>query len=309
MIRIGFYGSDADIDLWRAALETRLPPFEIARLLDDAGQQCDVALVWAPPPGALTACANLRGIIMQGQGVDHMMRDETVPRSVPLVRLVDPDMSNALSHWTILCALDFWRDAGHYRAAQADRRWDPSQQRPASGGKVGILGVGAIGSVIARRFAALGFAVRGFARTERHIEGVEMFAGNDQLAAFADGLDIAVSVLPLTPDTTGIINADFLARMSAGAFVINGGRGPQIVDDDLLAALDSGHIGGAALDVFAVEPLPQDHRYWTHRSVLVWPHVAAQTNADTAADQVAAAIISMMDGQVPANMVDWSRGY
>jgi glyoxylate/hydroxypyruvate reductase A len=257
----------------------------------------------------LTACANLRGIIMQGQGVDHMMRDDTVPRSVPLVRLVDPDMSNALSHWTILCALDFWRDAGHYRAAQADRRWDPRQQRPASGGKVGILGVGAIGSVIARRFAALGFAVRGFARTERHIEGVEMFAGNDQLAAFADGLDIAVSVLPLTPDTTGIINADFLARMSAGAFVINGGRGPQIVDDDLLAALDSGHIGGAALDVFAVEPLPQDHRYWTHRSVRVWPHVAAQTNADTAADQVAAAIISMMDGQVPANMVDWSRGY
>ena len=309
MIRIGFYGSDADIDLWRAALETRLPPLEIARLLDDAGQQCDVALVWAPPPGALTACANLRGIIMQGQGVDHMMRDDTVPRSVPLVRLVDPDMSNALSHWTILCALDFWRDAGHYRAAQADRRWDPRQQRPASGGKIGILGVGAIGSVIARRFAALGFAVRGFARTERHIEGVEMFAGNDQLAAFADGLDIAVSVLPLTPDTTGIINADFLARMSAGAFVINGGRGPQIVDDDLLAALDSGHIGGAALDVFAVEPLPQDHRYWTHRSVLVWPHVAAQTNADTAADQVAAAIISMMDGQVPANMVDWSRGY
>ena len=309
MIRIGFYGSDADIDLWWAALETRLPPFEIARLLDDAGQQCDVALVWGPPPGALTACANLRGIIMQGQGVDHMMRDETVPRSVPLVRLVDPDMSNALSHWTILCALDFWRDAGHYRAAQADRRWDPRQQRPASGGKVGILGVGAIGSVIARRFAALGFAVRGFARTERHIEGVEMFAGNDQLAAFADGLDIAVSVLPLTPDTTGIINADFLARMSAGAFVINGGRGPQIVDDDLLAALDSGHIGGAALDVFAVEPLPQDHRYWTHRSVRVWPHVAAQTNADTAADQVAAAIISMMDGQVPANMVDWSRGY
>ena len=131
----------------------------------------------------------------------------------------------------------------------------------------------------------------------------------DQLAAFADGLDIAVSVLPLTPDTTGIINADFLARMSAGAFVINGGRGPQIVDDDLLAALNSGHIGGAALDVFAVEPLPQDHSYWTHRSVRVWPHVAAQTNADTAADQVAAAIISMMDGQVPANMVDWSRGY
>ena len=309
MIRIGFYGSDADIDLWRAALETRLPPFEIARLLDDAGQQCDVALVWAPPPGALTACANLRGIIMQGQGVDHMMRDETVPRSVPLVRLVDPDMSNALSHWAILCALDFWRDADHYRTAQADRRWDPRPQRPATGGQVGILGTGAIGSVIARRFAALGFSVRGFARSERHIEGVEMFAGGDQLAAFADGLDIVVSVLPLTPDTTGIINADFLARMSAGAFVINGGRGPQLVEDDLLDAIDRGQIAGAALDVFATEPLPANHPFWAHPAITVWPHVAAQTNPNTAAQQVAAAITAIMDGSEPENRVDWQRGY
>ena len=239
-----------------------------------------------------------KGIILQGQGVDHMMRDETVPRDIPLVRLVDPDMSDALSHWAILNALDFWRDGAHYRAAQALREWQPRAQRPATGARIGIMGIGAIGSVIATRFAALGFSVRGFARTERQLDGVEVFAGQDRLMAFADGLDIVVSVMPLTPDTTGIINADFIRRLNPGAFIINGGRGPQIDDDDLLAALDSGQVGGAALDVFDVEPLPQEHPYWTHPNVRVWPHVAAQTNADTAAEQVSAAINTDHGGKI-----------
>ena len=309
MIRIGFYGTASDIPDWEASLAGRLPAFEIVELMSDEGATSDVALVWAPPANAFTRCPNLRGIIMQGQGVDHMMRDRTVPRGIPLVRLVDPDMANALSHWAILNALDFWRDGALYRDQQVRRVWKSVPQRPATGAKIGILGVGAIGSVIARRFAALGFEVRGYARTERSIDGVDCFAGPEQLAAFAKGLDIVVSVLPLTPDTTGIMNAAFFADLADGAFVINGGRGPQVNDTDLLAALESGKIGGAALDVFAVEPLPQDHAFWTHPKVRVWPHVAAQTNATSAADQVAAAITAMMDGTEPANRVDWSRGY
>jgi glyoxylate/hydroxypyruvate reductase A len=246
---------------------------------------------------------------MQGQGVDHMMRDSTVPRDIPLVRLIDPDMANALSHWAILNALDFWRDGAAYRAQEAARDWRSLPQRPATGGRVGILGVGAIGTVIARRFAALGFSVRGFARSPKQIDGVDIFVGMDQLANFANDLDIVVSVLPLTPQTTGIMNADFFDRLAPGAFIINGGRGPQVDDDDLLAALDSGRLGGAALDVFAVEPLPDEHPFWTHSKVRVWPHVAAQTNATSAADQVAQAIQRMMAGEEPANRVDWARGY
>ena len=309
MIRIGFYGINGDIAGWETALATRLPDFEINELLSDAGAASDVALVWAPPPHAFANCANLRGIIMQGQGVDHMMRDGSVPRDIPLVRLVDPDMANALSHWAILNALDFWRDGASYRSQQLERRWRSLPQRPATGARVGVLGVGAIGTMIARRFAALGFAVRGFARSPKDIDGVEIFVGMDQLADFADGLDIVVSVLPLTPQTTGIMNAAFFDRLAPGAFIINGGRGPQVADDDLLAALDSGRLGGAALDVFAVEPLPEEHRFWTHPKVRVWPHVAAQTNAVSAADQVARAILRMMAGEEPANRVDWARGY
>ena len=309
MIRIGFYGNASDIADWEASLATRLPDFEIHELLSEAGAASDVALVWAPPPHAFAKCAGLRGIIMQGQGVDHMMRDSTVPRNIPLVRLIDPDMASALSHWAILNALDFWRDGAAYRAQQVARHWHSLPQRPAAGARVGILGVGAIGTVIARRFAALGFTVRGFANSPKQIDGVEVFAGSEALDAFAEGLDIVVSVLPLTPQTTGIMDAAFVERLAPGAFIINGGRGPQIVDEDLLAALDTGRLGGAALDVFAVEPLPEEHPFWTHPKVRVWPHVAAQTNAVSAADQVARAITAIMAGEEPANRVDWSRGY
>ena len=309
MIRIGFYGNPDEIPGWRDSLSARLPDFEINELLGERGGDSDVALVWAPPRDAFAKCAKLRGIIMQGQGVDHMMRDDTVPRDIPLVRLVDPDMANALSHWAILNALDFWRDGAAYRAQQGERRWQSLPQRPATGAKVGVLGVGAIGTVIAQRFAALGFEVRGFARSPKQIDGVELFAGAGSLAAFADGLDIVVSVLPLTPETTGIMNAALFERLAPGAFIINGGRGPQVNDGDLLAALDSGRLGGAALDVFAVEPLPGEHIFWSHPKVRVWPHVAAQTNAVSAADQVARAITAMMAGDEPANRVDWARGY
>lgn len=309
MIRIGFYGNPDDIPGWRESLSSRLPAFEINELLGADGAASDVALVWAPPRNAFAACTKLRGIIMQGQGVDHMMRDDTVPRDIPLVRLVDPDMADALSHWAILNALDFWRDGAAYRAQEDVRRWQSLPQRPATGAKVGVLGVGAIGTVIAQRFAALGFEVRGFARTPKRIDGVEVFVGSGALDDFAEGLDILVSVLPLTPETTGIMNAALFERLAPGAFIINGGRGPQVNDDDLLAALDSGRLGGAALDVFAVEPLPDDHVFWSHPKVRVWPHVAAQTNAISAADQVARAITAMMAGEDPANRVDWARGY
>ena len=309
MISIGFYGNEDDREMWRHRLTPFLSDFDIVDLETDAGMKADIALVWAPPRGVLAQMPNLRGIIMQGQGVDHMMGDDTTPRSVPLVRLVDPDMSDALSHWAILNALDMWRDGAQYRAQQAGKIWKPIDQRPATGAVIGIMGVGAIGSVIATRFASLGFTVKGWARTRRTLGNVRIFAGMDELPSFLHNTDIIVSVLPLTPATSGIMNKDFFDALADGAFIINGGRGSQLVEDDLLVALDSGKIGGAALDVFVSEPLPPTHAFWTHPKIAVWPHVAAQTNPQTAARQVGAAITAIMSGKVPANMVDWDRGY
>ncbi|MEK9910251.1 MAG: glyoxylate/hydroxypyruvate reductase A [Candidatus Puniceispirillum sp.] len=308
MTIIGFYDFAKSAD-WQIKLGRHLSDFSLVDLMSPEGRMADIALVWAPPAGAFADMPNLKGIINKGQGVDHIMRDPTVPRDVPLVRLVDPDMSDALSHWVILAALDFWRDASYYRRCQTQKIWKPVVQRPATGATIGIMGVGAIGSVVAKRFAALGFAVRGWARSPREIDGVTVFAGSDSLDKFLDDVDILVSVLPLTDETTGIMNADLFARLAKGAFVINGGRGQQLVEGDLLTALEAGQLAGAALDVFAHEPLPKDHPFWTHPKITVWPHVAAQTNPNTAASQVAAAITAIMAGKMPENRVDWHRGY
>ena len=309
MITIAFYSAGNSWDDWAQRLAPPLPSIQFVDLMSDDAMQADVALVWAPPSGRLAALPHLRGIIIQGQGVDHMMADASVPRDIPLVRLVDPDMSTALSHWAILAALDFWRDGPHYRAQQRAKIWAPKPQRPAQGGIVGVMGVGAIGSVIAARFAGLGFRVKGWARTPRQLDQVAVYAGMDELDNFLQDVQILVSVLPLTPETRGIMNADLFAKLAPGACVINGGRGPQIVDADLLAALESGQIGAAVLDVFETEPLPVSHPFWSHDKVTVWPHVAAQTNPETAAQQVAAAIDAIMAGKAPANQVDWQRGY
>ena len=306
VIALHDFANNAD---WQKKLQPYLDGFTLVDLMSEEGRLADIALVWARPPGWLAEMPNLKGIINKGQGVDHVMRDPTVPRQTPLVRLVDPDMSDALSHWAILAALDFWRDAGYYRQKQRQKIWKPIAQRPATGAAVGIMGVGAIGSVVARRFALLGFMVRGWARTSRMIDDVAVYAGADQFLDFLDGVDILVSVLPLTSETEGIMNADLFDRLAKGAFVINAGRGQQLVDADLITALDSGQISGAALDVFHQEPLPDTHPFWDHPAVTVWPHVAAQTNPDTAAKQVAAAISAIRAGLEPDNRVEWARGY
>ena len=309
MITIAFYSAGDSWDDWAQRLAPHLASIRFVDLMSDDAMQADIALVWAPPSGRLAALPHLRGIIMQGQGVDHMMADASVPRDIPLVRLVDPDMSAALSHWAILAALDFWRDGPYYRAQQLKKIWAPKPQRPAQGGVVGVMGIGAIGSVIAAQFAGLGFRVKGWARTPRQLDEVAVYAGIDELDNFLHDVQILVSVLPLTPETRGIMNADLFAKLAPGACVINGGRGPQIVDDDLLAALESGQVGAAVLDVFETEPLPESHPFWSNDQVAVWPHVAAQTNPETAAQQVATAIGAIMAGKAPANQVDWERGY
>ena len=309
MITIAFYSAGGNWDDWEQRLTPHMSSIRFVDLMSDEAMQADVALVWAPPSGRLAALPHLRGIIMQGQGVDHMMADASVPRNIPLVRLVDPDMSAALSHWTILAALDFWRDGPYYRARQREKIWAPKPQRPAQGGIVGVMGVGAIGSVVATRFAGLGFRVKGWARTRRQLDQVTVYAGMKELDNFLQDVQILVSVLPLTPKTRGIMNADLLAKLAPGACVINAGRGSQIVDDDLLTALESGQIEAAVLDVFETEPLPSSHPFWSHDQIIVWPHVAAQTNPETAAQQVATAIDAIMAGKTPANQVDWRRGY
>ena len=313
MITIAYHDSTGETekqDRWAERLSQRLGPVRLVALSSAEAEQADIALVWSPPPGRLRQLGALKLIVSLGQGVDHLFSDPHLPDDVPVVRLVDPNMSHALSQWVCLVLLDYLRDGPAYRKAAAERRFDSLPQRHTEGLPVAVYGLGAIGAVIADRLAALGFAVQGWSRQPRDLgPSVQTFHGPDGFRQMLSACAVHICILPLTAETEGLFDANSFAQMPAGSYFINGGRGRQVNETDLLDAVQSGHLDGAALDVFAVEPLPEAHPFWAEDRISIWPHVAAQTNPDTAADQVSRAIQAVLDGGVPDHVVNKARGY
>ena len=305
-----FHSLNESPEEWGAALREIIPELDF-RIWPDVGDPLDIefALTWDLAPGSLVPMTNLKCICSLGQGVDHVFRDPDLPPGAKVMRLVDPWMAQAMSEWMLLAILRFHRQVPEYEALEREKIWKVLPAPETSERRVGVLGLGALGADTAKKVAALGFDVAGWSRSEKQIEGVTSYFGADQFTAFLNRTEILCCLLPLTPATTGIINAETLAALPAGSFVINAGRGQQLVDEDLLAALDSGHVAGAVLDVFNQEPLPPEHPYWEHPKVQVWPHASAQSNADSAAEQVADGIRKVFAGQDPNNMVDRARQY
>ena len=305
------FQSDFDLPAeWLPLLRNHLPtlPVHVWPNLPDPAD-ITYALVWKPPPGLLASLPNLRAAINLGAGVDALLADPTLPPDLTIVRLVDPGLTQGMVEFVVWQVLDLHRDGPAYRQHQADSRWQKIDPRLAGERSVGILGLGTLGTSVAAALSVLGFKVRGWTRTPREVGAIEVFSGLDNLPEMLSGTDILVNLLPLTAATTGIIDAKLLAGLPAGASVVNAGRGSHVVDTDLLAALDSGHVDHAALDVFGEEPLPADHPYWHHPSVTVTPHVASMTLARTAAPVLASEIQRMEMGRAPINQVDRSAGY
>ncbi len=305
-----FHDALASPDAWRDGLAARIPGLDF-RVWPDIGDpgEIEFAMVWDLPPGSYAGMTGMRCICSLGQGVDHLFLDPDLPRDIAIMRLVDPWMSQSMTEWILLNLLYFHRQGPEYDALARQHRWRVLPPPETSERRVGIMGLGALGLHAARTISGLGFPTAGWARTARQVEGVEVYSGSGQLSDFLARTDVLCCLLPLTPSTRGIINRDTLNRLPRGAFVINAARGAHIVDEDLLAALDSGQVAGAALDVFHTEPLPPEHAYWAHPAVRVWPHVSAQTNPATALDQVAAAIRRVAAGRLPDNLVDPALGY
>ena len=303
-------GQDDKRKWWQDCLSKRLGPCQLVPLTDKAALDCQFALVWYPPHGRLRDLEQLKLIVSLGQGVDHLMADPALPEQAAIVRLVDPDMSHALSQWVILNVLDHLRDGRFYRENACHKRFESRDQRQTQNLPIAIYGMGAIGLVIARHLADLGFDVSGWSRTPRQFPApIKAAHGKDGFATLLATCDIHVCVLPLTAETTDLFDASAFAQMKQGAYFINGGRGKQVVEPDLLAAIRSGHLAGACLDVFVEEPLPPQHPFWEEPAITIWPHVAAQTNPDTAGDQVAAAIMAAASDQPLPNRVYTKRGY
>lgn len=295
---------------WRAEFARELPDLDF-RVHPEIGDPKDIeyALVWDPPAGLLASLPNLKAIFSLGAGVDHIFKDPQLPRHVPIVRLIDTRLTAQMVEYAMLYALYFHRAIPTYEAQQKTKTWKESPLKLISERRVGVMGIGEIGSVAAKALVGMGFDVAGWSRTPKTIEGVKTFAGADGLAPFLARTDILICILPLTAETTDILDAKLFASMPQGSYVINIGRGKQLVEEDLVKALDSGHIAGAALDVFRTEPLPQESPLWSHPKVVVTPHIAAMTDPRSSVVQVVANIKRIRLGQAPTNTIDTSVGY
>jgi len=287
-----------------------MPELEF-RVWPDAGDlaEIDYALVWKPEPGLLASLPNLKAILSLGAGVDHIFADPELPQGVPISRVVNENMALRMREWVLLHVLSHHRRQREYNQLQRARVWRDLEQPHAGERSVGVMGLGELGGDSARHLAAIGFDVIGWSRSPRDVPGVRTFHGRDGLKAFLAETDILVSVLPLTPETTNMINADFLSRLPRGASFINAGRGQQVVEADLLAALDSGQISEATLDVCQTEPLPVTDPLWTHPRVTVTPHIAAFTDPRALVRQVVEDIRRVERGAEVTNPVDPARGY
>ena len=266
-------------------------------------------MVWRPEPGLLAALPNLKLILSLGAGVDHVLRDPQLPRDVPIVRLVDPYLIDAMSEYVALQVLRLHRQDLDYRAQQAAEmlaRTPPKKRRRAAGR---ILGFGEIGQDAGRKLAALGFPVSGWSRSDRTVAGLPPMPARRDYRICSAPSEILVCLLPLTPETEGILCARTFSQLPYGAGLINAGRGAHLVEGDLIPALASGQLSAAALDVFREEPLPPGHPFWRHLRILVTPHIAGVTNPTTAAAVILDTIRRYEQGQPLLNQIDPTRGY
>ncbi len=298
------------VEVWREVMAPLLFGVEW-RAWPDLGEagDIDMAVTWYAPEGAYSKMPNLKLICSLGQGVDHLFRFDDLPAGVPIVRMVDESMRRQMTAYVIAAVLRRMCHMADYEAQQADQRWRMLEPFDPAETTVGVLGLGALGRDTAEKLAALGFQARGWSRGPKEIPGVESFAGRESLDVMLRGCDMVCCLLPLTSETDGILNAAAFAAMKPGAYLINTARGAHVINADLIAALDSGHLGGATLDVFDVEPLAADNPLWRHPKVTVTPHMSAFTIARSCAGQIADNYKRMLDGRPLVNQVDPAREY
>ncbi len=305
------FKSDIDRgDSWRRALLEIEPGLDL-REWPETGDPADIdyALVWQPPRGELKSYPNLKVIFSIGAGIDHLSSDPELPKGVPVVRMVEPGLTAGMTEFVLMSVLYHHRFMLDYAAQARAKVWREIDQVPAWDRRVGIMGLGVLGGDAAEKLVALRFDVAGWSGSPKNLPGVASFHGTDGFLPFLSRSDILVCLLPLTPETTDILDARAFAALPRGASLISVGRGPQVVEADLLAALESGQLDGATLDVFRDEPLPSDSPFWDHPRVVVVPHVASMTIARGACEFVIDNIRRFEAGQPLRHVVDLDKGY
>lgn len=294
-----------------AAFEQTAPHIHLALPEDVADSEAvTFALAWNPGDDDFRAYPNLRLVSSIAAGVNGILASASLPRDVPLMRIAGESQARMMAGFVTWHVLWHHRRFGDYLAHQRQAHWERFPKREARDIRVGLLGAGKMGSATARALTALDYDVAIHSRSGRNLPvGVAGFTGREGLAELASRSEILINLLPLTPETRGILNGELFSRLPPGAVLIHVGRGEHLVEADLLAALDSGQLSAASLDVFAVEPLPRDHPFWRHERIVVTPHDASDSTPTQVAREVAEALKRLDQGQSPSSLVDRQAGY
>ncbi len=267
------------------------------------------ALAWNHPKGIFREYPNLKCISSMGAGVDHIMTDPDIPEQTKIVRIVDPLLSQDLAEFSLAVVMNHMRGLTSYRLRKEQSIWKISRYKRIADVKVGVMGTGVIGNHVAAFLQSCGFTVSGWGRSPGSPGTYKRYHGADQLKDFLGEINVLICLLPLTPQTRGILNHETLAMLPQGAFVVNLGRGGHVVDQDLISLIDSGHLSGASLDVFEKEPLPVGHPFWAHPSIEITPHMASLTAPESVAPQIVENYRRAITGQELLNQVKRELGY
>lgn len=304
------YRSDAPrAAAWASYFAEQAPDLDF-RVWPDAGDlgEVEYLIAWQAPAEFIAALPRLKVLFSSGAGIDHV-DFSAVPDHIPIVRMVEPGIINGMVEYVSLSVLALHRDFFDYVDMQTTGKWDPLEVPPASARTIGVMGMGVLGRAVLERLATFGFRLRGWNRSPRLMDGVESFAGEEQLQPFLAECDVLICLLPLTPTTAGILDAKVFSALPHGASVINVGRGAHLVEADLIEALDSNHLSRAILDVTEPEPLPPAHPLWRHPRAFVTPHVASMTQPETAAPILLDNIRRHQRGEPLLGLIDRTRGY
>ena len=271
--------------------------------------QIEIALTWKAPMRMLQQYPNLKLIQSLGAGVDHIFDFDNVVEGAAISRIVDPQLSEDMYEFVLALILSKLKNLSTYRDQQSQGVWKEKRYKVISDIRLGIMGLGVIGSHVTKRLSDVGFQCMGWSRSEKEIDGISSYHGGDGLDKMLEQTDFLINILPLTNETRGIINLELIKKIKKGAYIINVGRGPHVVDEDILQAIEEGLVSGAALDVFHEEPLPQDHAFWSNEKIVLTPHIASITNIKTAREQVFENIRRYLNGEEVLNEVSVGKGY
>ena len=306
-MRITFCCTDTASEPWLQGLRAALPGDEV-NLWAPGTPLADYAVVWAPPQQFFDEQVRLKAVFNIGAGVDALLKLNVPPQAL-IVRLDDAGMSVQMAEYVCHAVIRHFREFDRYEADTRQGKWSFRKPRERADFPVGVMGLGVLGERVARALAQFEFPVNGWSRTFKSVAGVRCFAGEPDFRDFLGASRVLVCLLPLTPDTRDILNHDSLSCLQPGGYVINVARGAHLVDDDLLALLDGGHLAGATLDVFRNEPLPAEHPFWKHPKITVTPHTSARTLRSESIAQIAGKIQGLQRGDVLAGVVGRAQGY